>query len=123
MHAPRGDRSTGAVWAPRLGGAAIVGYVMTVVVLIVPLGVARAAGQRIVTVPTMPYASCAGRWQMYWSEPVASKVIVVTRVSPAGITSSVGREGWSSSVPVRCFAWTASSPTIHSWSIGSLLRR
>lgn len=28
-----GDRSTGAVWAPRLGGAAIVGYVMTLVVL------------------------------------------------------------------------------------------
>jgi hypothetical protein len=29
-----GDRTTGAVWAPRLGGAAIVGYAMTVVVLI-----------------------------------------------------------------------------------------
>lgn len=29
-----GDRTTGAVWAPRLGGAAIVGYVMTVVVLL-----------------------------------------------------------------------------------------
>jgi len=28
------DRSTGAVWAPRLGAAAIVGYAMTVVVLI-----------------------------------------------------------------------------------------
>lgn len=28
-----GDRTTGAVWAPRLGGAAIVGYVMTVVML------------------------------------------------------------------------------------------
>jgi hypothetical protein len=27
-----GDRSTGAVWAPRLGGAAIVGFVMTLVV-------------------------------------------------------------------------------------------
>lgn len=27
-----GDRSTGAVWAPRLSGAAIVGYVMTIVV-------------------------------------------------------------------------------------------
>jgi hypothetical protein len=27
-----GDRSTGAVWAPRLGAAAIVGYVMTLVV-------------------------------------------------------------------------------------------
>jgi hypothetical protein len=27
-----GDRSTGAAWAPRLGGAAIVGYVMTLVV-------------------------------------------------------------------------------------------
>lgn len=26
-----GDRSSGAVWAPRLGGAAIVGYVMTLV--------------------------------------------------------------------------------------------
>jgi hypothetical protein len=29
-----GDRSTGAVWAPRLGGAAIVGYMMTVVILL-----------------------------------------------------------------------------------------
>ncbi len=29
-----GDRSTGAIWAPRLGGAAIVGYVMTIVVLV-----------------------------------------------------------------------------------------
>ena len=29
-----GDRSTGAVWAPRLGGAAIVGYMMTVVILV-----------------------------------------------------------------------------------------
>jgi hypothetical protein len=29
-----GDRSTGAIWAPRLGGAAIVGYVMTLVVTI-----------------------------------------------------------------------------------------
>ncbi|MEO7203654.1 MAG: hypothetical protein ABIZ52_01440 [Candidatus Limnocylindrales bacterium] len=28
-----GDRSTGAIWAPRLGGAAIVGYAMTIVVL------------------------------------------------------------------------------------------
>lgn len=28
-----GDRTTGAVWAPRLGGAAVVGYMMTVVVL------------------------------------------------------------------------------------------
>jgi hypothetical protein len=28
------DRSTGAVWAPRLGAAAIVGYAMTVVVLV-----------------------------------------------------------------------------------------
>ena len=33
-----GDRSTGAVWAPRLGGAAIVGYVMTVVVLVARSG-------------------------------------------------------------------------------------
>lgn len=29
-----GDRSRGAVWAPRLGGAAIVGYGMTVVLLL-----------------------------------------------------------------------------------------
>ncbi|MBI2781731.1 MAG: hypothetical protein HYX55_08055 [Chloroflexi bacterium] len=29
-----GDRSTGAVWAPRLGGAAIVGYVLTVVLVL-----------------------------------------------------------------------------------------
>lgn len=29
-----GDRSTGAVWAPRLGGGAIVGYAMTLVVAI-----------------------------------------------------------------------------------------
>lgn len=27
-----GDRSSGAVWAPRLGGAAIVGYVLTLVI-------------------------------------------------------------------------------------------
>lgn len=33
-----GDRTTGAVWAPRLGGAAIVGYAMTVVVLIARQG-------------------------------------------------------------------------------------
>lgn len=29
-----GDRSSGAVWGPRLGGAAIVGYVMSFVVLL-----------------------------------------------------------------------------------------
>lgn len=29
-----GDRSTGAVWAPRLGGAAIVGYALTVVLVL-----------------------------------------------------------------------------------------
>jgi hypothetical protein len=33
-----GDRSTGAVWAPRFGGAAIVGYVMTLVLLLARSG-------------------------------------------------------------------------------------
>lgn len=33
-----GDRSTGAVWAPRFGGAAFVGYAMTVVVLVTRSG-------------------------------------------------------------------------------------
>ena len=59
---------------------------------------------------------------MYASAPVASKVTTVLRDSPAGITTSVGRVGWRSSVAVRWTAWTASSPTIHSWSIGSRLR-
>ena len=50
---------------------------------------------------------------MYASAPVASKVTTVLRDSPAGITTSVGRVGWRSSVAVRWTAWTASSPTIH----------
>lgn len=33
-----GDRSTGAIWAPRMGGAAIVGYAMALVVLIARSG-------------------------------------------------------------------------------------
>ena len=43
-------------------------------------------------------------------------------VEPAGIDTSVGRDPWTGSVPVRWRAWTAASPTIHSWSIGSSLR-
>ena len=35
--------------------------------------------------------------------------------------TSVGRAAWYGSVPVRWRWCTASSPTIHSWSIGSVL--
>ena len=42
------------------------------------------------TVPTIPYASCPGRWQMYWYVPGVVNVTVVVRVAPAGIVTSVG---------------------------------
>ena len=38
----------------------------------------------------------------------------------AGIEISVGRALWYGSVPVRWRSWRAASPTIHSWSIGSV---
>ena len=40
------------------------------------------------------------------SVPAASTTIVVRRVSPAGIVTSVGRAPWTGSVPVRCRWWT-----------------
>ena len=55
--------------------------------------------------------------------PASSNVTVVSRVGPAGIVTSVGREPWTGSVPVRWRSWIAASPTIHSWSIGSSLCR
>ena len=72
--------------------------------------------------PVMPYASWPGRWHTYVSVPAAFSTIVVRRVSPAGIVTSVGRAPWTGSVPVRCRSWTAASPRIHSWSIGSSFR-
>jgi len=48
----------------------------------------------MVTVPTMPYASCPGRWQMYWSAPGAPNVTTVVTVERAGIVTSVGRLAW-----------------------------
>ena len=59
---------------------------------------------------------------MYRYVPGVSKVTVVSRLDPAGIETSVGREAWTGSVPVRWRSWVAASPTIHSWSIGSSLR-
>ncbi len=58
---------------------------------------------------------------MYRYVPGVANVTVVARVVPAGIVTSVGRDAWTGSVPVRCRSWTAASPTIHSWSIGSPL--
>ena len=49
-----------------------------------------------------------------------ANVIVVRRSLRAGIEISVGRALWTGSVPVRCRSWRAASPTIHSWSIGSV---
>ena len=59
---------------------------------------------------------------MYRYVPGLVNVTVVAWVVPAGIVTSVGREAWTGSVPVRWRSWTAASPTIHSWSIGSPLR-
>jgi hypothetical protein len=55
-------------------------------------------------------------------DPGVVKVMVVERVVPAGMVTSVGRDPWTGSVPVRCRSWTAASPTMNSWSIGSSLR-
>ena len=55
--------------------------------------------------------------------PGVVNVIVVVAVVPAGTVTSVGRDPWTGSVPVRWRSWTSASPTIHSWSIGSSLRR
>ena len=51
---------------------------------------------------------------MYRYVPGVLNVTVVTRLSPAGIVTSVGRDAWTGSVPVRWRSWTAASPTIHS---------
>ena len=53
--------------------------------------------------------------------PGSSKVTAVRRVAPASRLTSVGRVSWFGSVPVRWRSWSAASPTIHSWSIGSVL--
>ena len=60
---------------------------------------------------------------MYRYVPGVVIVTVVVRLEPAGIDTSVGREPWTGTVPVRWRSWVAASPTIHSWSIGSPLRR
>ena len=52
--------------------------------------------------------------------PASANVIVVRIVRPASIETSVGRALWYGSVPVRWRSWRAASPTIHSWSIGSV---
>ena len=83
---------------------------------------ARPSPPVIVTVPTIPYASWPGRWQMYCCDPAAANVTSSSPCRPAGIVTSVGRAPWTGSVPVRWRSWTAASPTIHSWSIGSVLR-
>ncbi len=48
-------------------------------------------------------------------------VTVVVREVPASMLTSVGRAACTGSVPVRWRSWTAASPTIHSWSMGSVL--
>ena len=48
------------------------------------------------------------------NDPGVLNVMVVVRVVPAGIVTSVGRDAWTGSVPVRCRSWTAASPTMNS---------
>ena len=58
--------------------------------------------QRMSSVPTIPYCSWPGRWQMNCSWPRAGKVTTVSTVCNAAIETSVGRAPWCVSVPVRC---------------------
>ena len=51
----------------------------------------RGHGPSTTSVPTIPYASWPGRWQMYRYVPGVANVTVVVRVVPAGIVTSVGR--------------------------------
>jgi hypothetical protein len=55
--------------------------------------------QVIVSVPTIPYASWPGKWQMNWSVPGLAKVSVVATVVRAAIDTSSGRVPWCASLP------------------------
>ena len=60
---------------------------------------------------------------MNWYVPGVVNVTVVGGSCRPGSSPRSGATPWTGSVPVRWRSWTAASPTIHSWSIGSSLRR
>ena len=60
---------------------------------------------------------------MYRYVPGVAKVTVVVAVVPAGTVTSVGRDAVDGFGARPVALVDAASPTIHSWSIGSSLRR